>query len=164
MDEQPAIAEPVKLKRPWFQFGLRTLLIGTALLAMVCRYVGRQAEIVRARQKFIDTHRHLGTFSSTTTLRLSPSAAWQVTDVDAHASQFSQRSLAVALPRTSFAGLCVANDSRRSFEQSFGGGALEPARLHQRIGRRPNLANRQLRILFPPTFVARGKETGASQP
>jgi hypothetical protein len=41
-------AEP-KRKRRWFQFRLRTLMIGVTLLAGACGYVGWQAKIVRER-------------------------------------------------------------------------------------------------------------------
>jgi hypothetical protein len=43
MDSEP------KRKRRWYQFRLRTLLIGVTLVA-ACAYVGRQAKIVRERQ------------------------------------------------------------------------------------------------------------------
>src|SRR4051794_5204364 len=42
MSEQP--------KRRWYQFSLRTLLIGVTLLAVPCAYVGWQIRIVRARR------------------------------------------------------------------------------------------------------------------
>jgi hypothetical protein len=37
-------------KRRWFQFSLRTLMIGVTLLAVVCAYIGWQATIMRMRQ------------------------------------------------------------------------------------------------------------------
>jgi hypothetical protein len=40
-------ADPPKRKRRWFQFSLRSLLIGVALLSIPCAYVGWQAKIVR---------------------------------------------------------------------------------------------------------------------
>jgi hypothetical protein len=43
-----------------FQFRLRTLMIVVTLLAVVCGYVGRQAEIVRARQAWLKAHSELG--------------------------------------------------------------------------------------------------------
>jgi hypothetical protein len=49
-------AEPSKAelpKRRWFQFSLRTLLIGVTLLAVPLGYVGWQAKIVRERQAWI---------------------------------------------------------------------------------------------------------------
>ena len=55
MDEKPDNAE----RRRWYQFGLRTLLIGVALLAVPCAYVGRQYQIVRERQsvrRFVVEH------------------------------------------------------------------------------------------------------------
>ena len=39
-----------KRKRRWFQFSLRTLLIGVTLVAVACGYVGRQVAIVKARE------------------------------------------------------------------------------------------------------------------
>jgi hypothetical protein len=48
------IADPPKRKRRWYQFSLRSLLIGVALLAVACGYVSRQAEIVRERQAMLD--------------------------------------------------------------------------------------------------------------
>jgi hypothetical protein len=49
-------AEPPKRKRRWFQFSLRTLLIGVTLLAVVCAYVAHEAKIVRARMAWLTTH------------------------------------------------------------------------------------------------------------
>jgi hypothetical protein len=46
MQTEPSKAEPPKRNRRWFQFSLRTLLIGVTLLAAVCGYVGWQAKIV----------------------------------------------------------------------------------------------------------------------
>jgi hypothetical protein len=42
---------PISQPRRRFQFRLRTLMIGVTLLAVVCGYVGRQAEIVRNRRE-----------------------------------------------------------------------------------------------------------------
>jgi hypothetical protein len=50
MQFKPPKAEPPKRKRYWFQFSLRTLMIGVALLAVACAYVGLQAKIVRERE------------------------------------------------------------------------------------------------------------------
>jgi hypothetical protein len=47
------MADPPKRKRRWYQFRLRTLMIGVTSLAAVCCYVGRQAEIVRERQEML---------------------------------------------------------------------------------------------------------------
>ncbi len=44
------MSKPPKRKRRWFQFSLRTLLIGVTLLAVACAYVGWQAKIVRERR------------------------------------------------------------------------------------------------------------------
>ena len=51
MQVDPPDAEPPKRKRRWFQFRLRSLLIGVTLLAVVCGYVGWQAGIVRERRE-----------------------------------------------------------------------------------------------------------------
>ena len=50
MQNEPNKAEPPKRKRRWFQFSLRTLLIGVTLLAVACGYVAWQAKIVRDRK------------------------------------------------------------------------------------------------------------------
>ncbi len=49
-------AEPPKRKRRWFQFSLRSLLIGVALLAVPCGYVGRQGEIPTRRRNLLSEH------------------------------------------------------------------------------------------------------------
>jgi hypothetical protein len=41
MQTEPPNADPPKRKRRWFQFSLRSLMIGVTLLAVVCGYVGR---------------------------------------------------------------------------------------------------------------------------
>jgi hypothetical protein len=42
MHEKPATAEPrKKARRRWYQFSIRTLLIGVMLLGLVCAYVVR---------------------------------------------------------------------------------------------------------------------------
>jgi hypothetical protein len=48
----PAMIEPPN--RHWYQFSLRTLLIGVALLAVPMGYVGWQAKIVRERRAMLD--------------------------------------------------------------------------------------------------------------
>jgi hypothetical protein len=63
MDAESIKADPPKRKRRWFQFSLRTLLIGVMLLAVAfdfCGYVGRQAEIVRERRALLDRIVRLG--------------------------------------------------------------------------------------------------------
>jgi hypothetical protein len=47
----PNVAEPVKARRRWFQFRLRTLLIGMALVALPCGYVESQVRIVEKRKE-----------------------------------------------------------------------------------------------------------------
>ena len=50
MQAEPTKAEPPKRKRRWFQFSLRTLMIGVTLFCMVIGgYVGWQAKIIRER-------------------------------------------------------------------------------------------------------------------
>jgi hypothetical protein len=56
MQTEPSKAEPPKRKRRWFQFSLRTLLIGVTLLAVPLGYVGWQAKIVRERGAFLENH------------------------------------------------------------------------------------------------------------
>jgi hypothetical protein len=51
---EPPKVDPPKRKRRWFQFSLRTLMIGVALLAVPMGYVGRQAEIVRQRRAVLN--------------------------------------------------------------------------------------------------------------
>ncbi len=43
-------------KRRWFQFRLRTLLIGMALLALPGAYLGHEAKIVAARKAWLAAH------------------------------------------------------------------------------------------------------------
>jgi hypothetical protein len=44
-------AEPEKMRRHWFRFRLRTMLIGVALSAVIC---GTAVWIIRDRQRLID--------------------------------------------------------------------------------------------------------------
>ena len=53
MQTEPPKAEPPKRKRRWFQFSLRTLLIVVAVLAVLCGYVARQADMVRERKAIL---------------------------------------------------------------------------------------------------------------
>jgi hypothetical protein len=53
MQSDPSKAAPPKRKHRWFQFSLRTLLIGVTLLAIPLGYVGWQAKIVRHRRELI---------------------------------------------------------------------------------------------------------------
>ena len=50
MQAEPLKAEPPKRKRRWFQFSLRTLLIGVTLLAILCPAA---TWVVRDRQRLI---------------------------------------------------------------------------------------------------------------
>jgi hypothetical protein len=45
-------------KRRWYQFSLRTLLIGVTLLAALCGYVAHEAKIVRDRRVWAINHGH----------------------------------------------------------------------------------------------------------
>ncbi len=47
-----------KRKRRWFQFSLRTLMIGVTLLAVACGYVGWEAKIVKEREEFLENQQH----------------------------------------------------------------------------------------------------------
>jgi hypothetical protein len=49
MESEPSKAEPPNRKRRWFQFSLRTLLIGVTLVAVPLGYFGWQVKIVRER-------------------------------------------------------------------------------------------------------------------
>ncbi len=49
MPINPNAAELGKLRRRWFQFRLRTLLIAVTLLAIPCGFVGEQKAIVARR-------------------------------------------------------------------------------------------------------------------
>jgi hypothetical protein len=55
-------AEP-KRKRRWFQFSLRSLMIGVTLLAVPFAYVGWQAKIVRQRQAMLFENPRIGLLS-----------------------------------------------------------------------------------------------------
>ena len=65
MVEMPDNAEPGENPRGGYQFRLRTLLIGLALLGVlfaVGRYVADEAKIVAARKAWFDTHPPNGYF------------------------------------------------------------------------------------------------------
>jgi hypothetical protein len=49
-EAEPTKADPPKRKRRWLQFSLRTLLIVTGLVAVICGYIGSQAKIVMERK------------------------------------------------------------------------------------------------------------------
>jgi hypothetical protein len=49
MEAEPPQADLPKRKRRWFQFSLRTLLIGVTVLAALCAYVVHEAKIVSDR-------------------------------------------------------------------------------------------------------------------
>ena len=53
MQTEPSTAEPPKRKRRWFQFSLRTLMIGVTLLAVPLGYVAWHARVVRERKELL---------------------------------------------------------------------------------------------------------------
>ncbi len=53
MAEKPDNAVP---RRRWYQFSLRTLLTGVALLGMACGYVAHDARLVAARKAWREAH------------------------------------------------------------------------------------------------------------
>jgi hypothetical protein len=57
MEAEPLEVDSPNRKRRRFQFRLRTLLIVVTLLAVLLGYVGRQAEIVRARKSWFGAHK-----------------------------------------------------------------------------------------------------------
>jgi hypothetical protein len=56
MPINPNTAEPMKPHRRWFQFRLRTLLVGMALLGAACGYVAHEVKIVEARKAWLRNH------------------------------------------------------------------------------------------------------------
>jgi hypothetical protein len=50
MQTDPLKTDPPKRRRRWFQFRLRTLLIGVTLLAMPCAYVGWLEKVIADRK------------------------------------------------------------------------------------------------------------------
>jgi hypothetical protein len=54
MPTVPMQADAPKRKRRWFQFSLRTLMIGVTLLALVCAHVAHEANTVGARKALLD--------------------------------------------------------------------------------------------------------------
>ena len=61
-DAEPIEAAPPDRKRRWYQFSLRTLLIGATLLAVVCGYVAREFEFVHVRRTWLNEHPKLPFF------------------------------------------------------------------------------------------------------
>lgn len=59
MDEKPNHAQ-LKPRRRWHQFGLRTLLLGVAILGVLCSWVGYQLKTVRAREAWLNAHSQSG--------------------------------------------------------------------------------------------------------
>ena len=53
MQTEPTKVEPPKRKRRWFQFSLRTLMIGVTLLAAASAYVAGQKKIVSDRKEML---------------------------------------------------------------------------------------------------------------
>src|SRR4029077_10177857 len=44
MEAEPPKSEPIKRKRRWYQFSLRTLLIVVVIVAIPCAWLGRKIE------------------------------------------------------------------------------------------------------------------------
>ena len=65
MEAEPIKADPPNRKRRWFQFSLRTLMIGVTLLAVACAYVGWQFKIVQERKAKLILLHELGGSSIT---------------------------------------------------------------------------------------------------
>jgi hypothetical protein len=57
MADNPTSPDP---KRRWYQFRLRTVLIGVAILSIPLIYAGRQAQNVRVRKAMIETIQDAG--------------------------------------------------------------------------------------------------------
>ena len=55
MADTSNIAEPEKPRRRWFQFRLRTLLVGVVLIGIAC-YTAREYRIVAARNSWLAQH------------------------------------------------------------------------------------------------------------
>ena len=55
MSSEPPEVEPPKRKRCWFQFSLRTLMVGVTLLGVACAYIGWQAKIVNERRRLLES-------------------------------------------------------------------------------------------------------------
>jgi hypothetical protein len=53
MTEKPATPEP---KRRWYQFRLRTLLIGVLVLSIPCGYLAHEWRIVAARKAWLEAN------------------------------------------------------------------------------------------------------------
>jgi hypothetical protein len=56
MLDTPTTPDPPKPRRRWYQFRLRTLLMGVVLLAVLCAYVAHEAAIVAARRAWLAAH------------------------------------------------------------------------------------------------------------
>jgi hypothetical protein len=51
---EPSNTDQPKGNRRWFQYSLRSLMIGVTLLAVPCGYIGWQAKIVRERKSLLE--------------------------------------------------------------------------------------------------------------
>jgi len=56
MANEPDAADSMKPRRRWFQFRLRTLLIGVVVLSIPCAYVASEEAIVLARNAWLKAH------------------------------------------------------------------------------------------------------------
>lgn len=59
MVDNPTTAEQGKPRHRWFQFRLRTLLVGVVLLSIPCAYLGHEAAIVAARKEWLVRHEQM---------------------------------------------------------------------------------------------------------
>jgi hypothetical protein len=58
MESEPTKADPPKRKRRWFQFSLRSLMIGVTLFCLVVGgYIGSQVKTVRDRKSWLEEHK-----------------------------------------------------------------------------------------------------------
>ena len=65
MQTEPSNADPPKRRRRWFQFSLRTLMIGVTLLAVACGYLVHEAMLVSHRRAMVDwVNEHNGSVSN----------------------------------------------------------------------------------------------------
>jgi hypothetical protein len=59
MQTEPPKAAPPKRKRRWFQFSLRTLMIGVTVLAILFAYIGSQLKFMRERHEAAASHQEV---------------------------------------------------------------------------------------------------------
>ena len=84
MDATPN-AGPPKSRRRWYQFALRTLLIGVALLALPCAWLAREAHVVAERKAWLAQH------PEAAVVAVEPSAVWWLNPRDPQKSPSTLR-------------------------------------------------------------------------